>query len=271
MDPKEVANLIHQWHIHEATGISARLRAMNMFPSFLSPISAGVQMQPIEVQPILCCMREITDTFDLRYSKLHDGTESASPYHLWASSGPSKLLFSVIDAHISSITEHPYDHRPGSSQDLKSSWSGACIAVGLYLTSVLGVWNQGCPAEDRLLYHVLRMLRQDLEDNFADATKKGTAAQDLWFWKAFLGALSLAHVDSLADIRVSYTRLLDLVPDFNHYIRTWARNEGIIMWHHARERLQNVVFPTHCQREALAKTVWNQALAESTTSTSNND
>jgi hypothetical protein len=270
MDPKEVANLIHQWHIHEATGISARLRAMNMFPSFFGPISAEVRIQQIEVQPILCCMREITDTFNLRYSELYHGTKSALPYHLWASSGPSKLLFAVIDAHISSITEHP-SASPVSSQDLKSSWSGICIAVGLYLTSVLGVWNQGYPAENRLLHHILHVLRQDLEDNFANVMKNGTAAQDLWFWKAFLGALSLAHVDSLADFGVGYTRLLDLVPVFNHYIRTWAETVGISTWRYARERLKNIVFPTHCQREVLAKVVWNRALAASKASRSDNN
>jgi hypothetical protein len=243
---------------------------MNMFPSFFSPISSGAEIQQIDVQPILSCMREITDAYDLRYSELYYGTKSASPYHLWASSGPSKLLFAVIDAHINSISQHS-NQSPGSSQDLKSSWSSICIAVGLYLTSVLGVWNQGYPAENRLLCYILRILSQDLEDNFTKIMKNGSAAQELWFWKAFLGALSLAHVSSLADVGEGYARLLDLVPDFNHYVRTWAETMGISMWYHARERLKNIVLPTHCQREALAKAVWNRALGESKTSSSNNE
>jgi hypothetical protein len=101
MDAKEVAHLIHECHIHEVVGIGPRLRAMNMFPSFLSPISEGVQIQQIDVEPILRCMREITATFDSRYSELCRGTDRASQYYLWASSGPSKLLSAVIDGHIS--------------------------------------------------------------------------------------------------------------------------------------------------------------------------
>lgn len=264
MDPKEVSDLIHQWHIYEATGLLLRLKAMNMFPSFLSPISAGVQIQQIEVEQILCLMREITGTFDLRYSEEAYGTIRASPYYLWSSGGPSKLLSAVIDAHIRSITaKRPNDH-PRSSQGLKSSWSGICIAVGLYLTSVLGVWNQGYPAENRLLHHILRILRQDLEDNFASVISKHTAAQELWFWKAFLGALSLAHVGSVAGSGgVGYAKLLDLIPDFNRYIRTWAGITGISKWQHARDRLENIVFPIHFQREALAKALWNRALSSS--------
>lgn len=77
MDTKEVDRLIHKWHMHEVVGITPRLRAMNMFPSFLSPIDEGVRSQHVEVKPILCCMREITAAYDLRYSEV-DGTNRAS-------------------------------------------------------------------------------------------------------------------------------------------------------------------------------------------------
>ncbi|OKL56627.1 hypothetical protein UA08_08213 [Talaromyces atroroseus] len=262
MDPKEIAHLIHQWHTQEVTGILPRLRAMNLFPSFLSPISPEVQIKKIDVQPILGCMQEITDAFELRYSELYYGTGCALPYHLWASGGPSKLLSAVIGAHISSITAHTNENLR-SSEGIKSSWTGICVAVGLYLTSVLGVWNQGYPAENRLLHHILRILRHDLEDSLAEVMINGTAAQDLWLWKAFLGALSLAHVVTAAGVGVCDARLWNLVPDFNHYIQIWAGTTRISMWQNARHRLENIVFPTHFQREGLAKELWNRALSAS--------
>ncbi|KAI7973269.1 hypothetical protein EIK77_004546 [Talaromyces pinophilus] len=182
-----------------------------MFPSFLSPIDEGVQSQHVDVEPILCCMREITAAYDSRYSEAEHGTDRASQYYLWASSGPSKLLSAVIDAHISSITDNTEKNNSGLSPKVKSSWSGICIAVGLYLTSVLGVWNQGHPPENRLLYHNLRILRQDLDDNLADIMGEDIFAQQLWFWKAFLGALSLAHAGFVADEGVGTGPCSDIV------------------------------------------------------------
>jgi hypothetical protein len=260
MYPEDVGHLIHEWHTQEDAGVLPRLRAMNMFPSFFSPISPGLQIKQVDVRPILGSMQDITDAFDLRYSEL---TPHVEPYHLWASSGPSRLLSAVIDAHLSSIKEHSNDAL-GYSQDLKSSWSGICLAVGLYLTSVLGIWNQGRPAENRLLHHILRILGQDLEDNLADVLKNDTAAQDLWFWKAFSGALSLAHVESVAGgPKMGDARLLELIPDFNRYVWTWTESTGISVWERARDRLENIVFPMHFQREALAKALWNRALSGS--------
>jgi hypothetical protein len=266
MDTEEVAHLIHEWHMHEVVGIAPRLRAMSMFPSFLSPVSEGVQLRQVDVLPILECMREITVTYDLRYSELEFGTDCGSQYYLWASSGPSKLLSAVIDAHIKSITDQPdNDDSSRCSQNLMSSWSGICIAVGLYLTSVLGVWNQGRPPENRLLHHNLRILKQDLEENYADIMGHDAAAQQLWSWKAFLGALSLAHADSVIDDDglVGYTKLLDLVPVFSHYLQTSTRHMRFKKWAYARDLLGNVVFPAHFQREALAQALWDRALSSS--------
>jgi hypothetical protein len=120
------------------------------------------------------------------------------------------------------MTDRAENDISGSSQNLKSSWSGICIAVGLYLTSILGVWNR-CPPENRLLRYNLRVLGQDLVGNFADIMGQDVAAQKSWFWKAFLGALSLAHARSVIDGGVvSYTKLLDVVPVFNHFLQTAA-------------------------------------------------
>ncbi|PCG97120.1 Hypothetical protein PENO1_064800 [Penicillium occitanis (nom. inval.)] len=264
MDTKEVAHLIHEWHMHEVVGIAPRLRAMNMFPSFLSPIDEGVQSQHVDVEPILCCMREITAAYDSRYSEAEHGTDRASQYYLWASSGPSKLLSAVIDAHISSITDNTEKNNSGLSPKVKSSWSGICIAVGLYLTSVLGVWNQGHPPENRLLYHNLRILRQDLDDNLADIMGEDIFAQQLWFWKAFLGALSLAHAGFVADEGVvRYKKLLDLVPVFNRYLQTSARRMGFKRWQYARTQLGMIVFPTYFRGQGLVQILWDQALSAS--------
>lgn len=86
---------------------------------------------------------------------------------------------------------------------------------------MLGVWNQGHPPENRLWYHNLRLLRQDIDDNLADTMGHDVSAQQLWVWKAFLRAFSLAHAGFVADEGVvGYTKLLGLVPVFNRHLQT---------------------------------------------------
>lgn len=150
-----------------------------------------------------------------------------------ASSGPSNLLSAVIDAYISSIPDHNEDSKPGLPPNLKSSWS--CIAVGLYLTSVLGVWNRGLPPENRHLYRNLLTLRRDLDESLSDIMGQDASSWQFWFWKAFLGAFCLAHVGFVVEEGVvSYTRLLDLVPLFNRHLQTSARRMRFKRWQYAR-------------------------------------
>jgi hypothetical protein len=72
-----------------------------------------------------------------------------------------------------------------------SSWCGVAITSELYLTAVLGLWNAGKPIERRLLRIIFRILVRDL----AKQPKKWSTtagSSDLWLWKHFVGAYSLA-------------------------------------------------------------------------------
>ena len=225
---------------------------MRLFPFFFSPISPGRRPQLVDIRHIIRCLQEITQIFELRYLGLAGEANNVSASHLWDSGCPSRLLLAAIDAHIKSISQRPLPLE--QQQDgLLSSWSGICVVVGLYLTSVLGVWNRGFPVESRLFHHILLILRRDLQGTTAVLTSKDVAAKDLWVWKAFIGAFSLAHAKSI----VGKAENQALVTEFSDDVLFWARATGNVQWAQARKRLAGIAWPAEFQRDTLAELVWN--------------
>lgn len=256
-DPEEVAHLIHEWHIQEATGLTLRLKIMRLFPFFFSPHPPGTQFRDIDARPIIVCLKDITELSDMRYPGSSKAGANVTPYQLWDSGGPSRLLSVVVSAHLDSFSSHSKHSASRQPKRMMSSWSGVCVVVGMYLTSVLGVWNKGVPAEPRLFRHILQILRRDLQTSSGNLMRrKQTALRDLWFWKQFVGAFSLAHAQS----RAYDARLEGLAEEFHDRIRTWAKITGINRWEQARKVLASVVWPVHFPQEDLAESLWAQAI-----------
>lgn len=164
-------------------------------------------------------------------------------------------MWTVVNAHLDSLSDLTQTDTPESPMIL-SEWSSFCVAQGMYLTSVLGVWNQGSPLESRLFCHILRILKRDVQTNKANRLKQGNKARDLWAWKAFLGAFSLGH----AGPKACDEELRDLKVEFVGYVSEWSKVTGITQWSHAREVLTGIVWPTYFKREDLAMELWEEAL-----------
>lgn len=246
---------MHEWHVKEATGLALRLKSIRMIPSFINiPIWSGCPKHT-NVRAIVYSLQSITKMYDARYPGSNNSTDGDTPYQLWDSGHPSRLLISVLDAHIKSFSgasPSPASRR----RELLSLWSGFCVAVGMYLTSILSIWNMGEPAEPRLLRHVLWILRRDLQGDLPGLAATGKEAQTLWLWKMFLGAFSLAHAQETAGEEVEP----DLLAYFSGNIRAWSEVTGTTHWQEVRKRLTEIVWPSNFASEELAESLWNRSI-----------
>ncbi|CAG9981463.1 unnamed protein product [Clonostachys byssicola] len=256
-DPKGLARVLHRWHVQEATGLAFRLKTIRLFPYFFSSAIVTKYPRHVDVSDIISCLAQITKQHDARFAGFEAAYDARSRYELWDSGGPSRLLSAVVNAHLDSISNEP----PLSSHSnvgFASSWSGFCVAIGMYLTSVLGVWNQGSPAESSLLQHVLLILKQDLETSWLNFKARSKESRALWIWKWFAGALTIAHVqpkDCDRRFRELSVEFLSLVEHCRGVIR-----KGSEHWPEVKAMLHRVVWPHELPKELEVIKFWNNPI-----------
>lgn len=180
------------WHGMENGGLDTRLKAMRLFPHFFS-MRPGVRWpKKVDALPIIECVRAITEAVD--QFRIDPTAENLN--RMWNDGGPTKLMLILVTSHISSFTKD--DGNAGSpgeeelSQSLQSSWSGIGATVELYMHSVLHITNGGEQIECRLLYRILLLMMQDIDQTQHHLSgDHGLLCQSLWFWKVFTGILAL--------------------------------------------------------------------------------
>ena len=122
----------------------------------------------------------------------------------------------------------------------------------MYLATVLGMSNRGLPPVTQLHDHTLNILKRDMERCLRSLDRMSKEEQDLWFWKAFTGALSLMHAQSL-----SYSKQLnELFEDFTSYLRIWVARSGITRWAEARTVLTRTAWPVSSSQDSLMLLLW---------------
>nr|CEG03931.1 unnamed protein product [Fusarium acuminatum CS5907] len=240
-------DLVLKWHTYHTHGLEMRLNALHMIPFFFTPIRRDELPRPIDVRSILAFLREVTDKVDIRSSTV--GRESDRLVELW-DHGPDQLLFSIVNTHFRSLR----GDASLTEQDLLSSWCGFTVSMSLYLTSVLGVWNQGAPVESRLLYHFLGLLKEDLQATLVDLATDSPVYQALWIWKAFVGRLSLAQDPTATCCK----RLKDLMLDFNQLVRRWVAITGTARWSEVETVLTTICWPVYFQHMGSAEKHWER-------------
>lgn len=139
---------------------------------------------------------------------------------------------------------------------LMTSWSGFGAVVTLYMNSVLGLWNFGEPIQPRLLRRVLSILQRDLEKSGRKQDSGCRLYLDLWFWKAFMGAFSLAVASPAGDRGI----LHDSESAFGQFIRAWSRRSGVRDWAGAKAALARIVWPDWFPGEDLARALWESTV-----------
>ncbi|KAF5658618.1 hypothetical protein FCIRC_12826 [Fusarium circinatum] len=256
LSPQELEQLIPEWHSYEANGAGLCLEAMSLLPSLFASSPACPKLNPVNPSRVISCLKGITRIFEMRSSCKRDISHEASPYELWDHGDPSRLFSAVVEAHIESCSPVPAVTN-GPRAYLQSSWTWIIVTSGMYLNSVLGVWNSGEPEQDQLLHYILRSSFQDLKTCLAGSDVHSHLSRDLIFWKLFVSAFHLA----CARLE-GYNAWIDsLNLKFKRMIRFIAREMNMLSWQDARTRLAHIVWPADFDRKDLAKALWDETMA----------
>lgn len=249
---------MHRWHKEELGGLETRLKSMRLFPSFFNVPPAGTAFGNVDGSPFIECLRQFSSMADAR-----NRSDSPAQYNvggrldqIWLEGAATRLLLAMVSSHVQSTTTKR--KKPKQTPDkLTVSWSGASAAIGLYLNPILGIFNAGQPLEDRLHRRVLFILKGDLDrDDYIPGPNRD-AASDYWFWRAFLGAFSIAKHERCgkADLSRAFRQ------SFDGFVGEWAGRMGVRRWDEARGCLEAVVWPSDFGDDALAEEVWGGAVS----------
>ncbi|KAJ5669125.1 hypothetical protein N7462_010195 [Penicillium macrosclerotiorum] len=273
----EALQLMKMWHVREYGGLNTRLKAMRLFPYFFSPPPLNRRPKPIDALPIFECLKSITKTIDqFRINPTAEGLDQ-----VWNEGGPTKLLLVVVDAHVSSLTRN--DEILGFSSEenlpqshLQTSWSGILATAALYMHSVLNIANAGEAIECRLLYRILLIMKQDIDQTRDDLSgDRGGLYQTLWFWKVFIGALALGRSQGThiaIDMKTAKpsvkcsceTNLEELHDWFRNNVRAWSVVTGKKTWKDAEPVLATLAWPavlSQSERDYAASS-WAEGISE---------
>lgn len=220
---------------------------MRMMPFFFAVLPPDSKFYDIDASPMVECLKSLTATILFT----SDDHTVYDPSWEWIEGSESRLLYETVKAHFASLSE-PQDENPPETPRLSTSWSSMCVATSLYLHSALGIWYAGESLEPCMFRRFLSILMRDVDRNLHHI--RSSSLSDLWFWKTFLGAYSIAKLQS----HTPKKDLEEFERCFDRLIGTWSRVCGIDKWEDARARLVNVTWPLG-QSQDLAERVWKKA------------
>ncbi|CAJ0544553.1 Ff.00g036740.m01.CDS01 [Fusarium sp. VM40] len=249
--PEMVEELMHSWHKTEMQGLDIRLKSLKMLPFFFSELPPSTEFIDVDGEGIVDCLVTLTATSRLR-------SESPDPFDqnvLWQEGAATRLLLAFVNTHIESIS----GGRKTSSKRarLASSWSGLATATGLYLHAILQFWNAGEPMKPPLHRRILHILQQDLEGTRHHLGSRSRLVSKLWFWKAFVGAMSVERHVAFDTEGV----LVELGGTFREFVRGWSIVVGVTQWGDAREALRKIAWPGSFESEYMARDLWYRCVA----------
>ncbi|RFN45070.1 hypothetical protein FIE12Z_10688 [Fusarium flagelliforme] len=249
----EVSRMMLKMHLHEVHVPELRLRAFRMIPFLFGSIPSGREPKDINMYPAILLIREMTEL--IRQTSSADAPVPM-PWYTWNSGGPSRLLYTMFTGHIQSFS----DKIPLPTPDepvFVSAWSGFFAAVGFYLITVPGVCNRALPPERKLHYLKINILKRDLQKGVMKFESTNTETRNLWFWKAFVGALSTVYAQSI-EFYEGFETILD---ELCVLMKCWVKITGIQTWADARRVLRDVVWPAGSVRSEMCESLWQRVNA----------
>lgn len=248
----ELMAVIYQWQLQDIGRLEMRLKAMALFPFFLAARPPQGKFYDINASPMIECLRVLTNSISVRSCQFDN-----DPGWVWVEGSESKLLLSIVTSHLTSLFDSGSSAEEDSSTQevLKTSWSGVSTACGLYMYSVLGLWKTGEPTECRIFRRIIVMLARDVHQTRNEP--KDSISSCFWFWKAFVGAYSLAR----RQLYLYDESLKPLEDCFAGLIRNWSRDANVSRWEEARVRLMRITWSTSFS-QFQAQRVWERAVQE---------
>lgn len=234
-----------------------RLGAIRLIPTFFAPPPAGTPPKPVDVPAFLSALQSMT-SMAMKAHLSPDLEDKARIFHsMWTDGTATRLFLVFVDSHRHSF----YAGRQVPSctdGDLSSAWTGIATASGLYLNSVLDIWNIGQPIEPRMLRHFLLVLERDVDLTRHVVHFRDSPASELWLWKAFVAALTIRRAeDAGPEFRDA---MIGLSVVWDEYLRVWCRASGVTEWQKARKLLQRVSWPEEPLDEDLEETAWAEVM-----------
>ncbi|KAM0548450.1 hypothetical protein ACHAPJ_009936 [Fusarium lateritium] len=252
--PSQVEELMHGWHKTEMHGLDIRLKALKMLPFFFTELPPATKFQDIDVTSMVDCLINLTATARLR-------SQSVDPHDqqvIWQEGAATRLMLGFVGLHIESISGGDNTRWSTKSRtQLTSSWSGMATAAGLYLHVILQFWNAGEPIPTQLHRRILYILKQDLDRSRHWLGAGSRVTSDLWFWKAFIGAMSLERGVAFDTQGI----LAPLRRPYKKFVQEWSVVVGVTMWDEAKEALGKIVWPEPFNLGHLAENLWYRSLS----------
>ncbi|ESU10452.1 hypothetical protein FGSG_02854 [Fusarium graminearum PH-1] len=247
--PALVEKLMHEWHKHEVQGLDIRLKSLKMIPFFFSELPPNTKFVDIDGTATAECLATLTATAQLRTQ----GMDFDDQQMIWQEGAATRLMLAFVGSHIESISTGGRKGSVPNGSRMASSWSGMAAATGLYLHTILRFWNAGEPIEPRLHRRVLLVLQQDLERS----RRTSRPLNDLWFWKAFVGAMTVERqVASPARGVLNEMKWI-----YESFVREWGIMIGTTTWEQARAALSRIVWPEVFHSEGMAQELWYRCVS----------
>ncbi|KAJ3548704.1 hypothetical protein NM208_g873 [Fusarium decemcellulare] len=245
----DFVSLIHHWQTQKIGDLEMRLNAMKLMPFFFAVLPPNFRFHDIDAYPMIECLKNLTISMQVGSGE----QKKCDPSWEWIEGSESRLLFATVKSHLTSLRNADDADSRFHPSCLNTSWSSICVACGLYLYGVLDVWPAGQPMELRMFRRFLSILMKDLNQNVDDV--KSAMFSDLWFWKAFLGACSLAkrQADAYDEVLEGFERA------FDGFILKWSRINSVVSWEDAHLRLLGLTWPLS-KAQDFAEGVWKRAL-----------
>ncbi|KAF4451007.1 hypothetical protein F53441_5954 [Fusarium austroafricanum] len=229
------------------------MKPLRMLPFFFGFVPTERKPKDVDMRMTITALRDITR----RANPSHTKASADTNWKVWSSVDTPRLLFALEDAHIESFSDK-LQLPPQGRQTYISSWSAFCVAMSMYLTSVVELWNHGLPIEGRLRYYIIRVLEDDIRNGYETFEHMNQDTRYTWFWKAFVGSLSVVQAQS-----VNYDeRLDDIFANFSKYVKKLTKAEKISSWEEAKKILVTVVWPVECTQDEMCKKVLARLLGK---------
>lgn len=245
---------MHERYYVEAGGLNLKLKTMEMLPYFFAPLSSIIGFRHINASRTVDSLLALTEICQLGVS-----IKGLNPIlrRMWLEGAATKLILAAVETHMDSLCGYGDKTRDREMPlGMESSWSGIHIAAELYLHQVLRLWNVGGLLEVNFHLHILAYLSWDLAKSEGVLDAGPIATSKLWFWKAFVGAFSLAR-----HMKVNHQQVLDsLKSEFLQHLSNWSRATGVNRWEEARGALVDIAWPGSAfADDALAERTWHQS------------
>ena len=265
----EELSIMRTWHKHEMTGLAGRLRCLRVFPNFFTQPPPNSEFVDVDVTPILEGLRHTTAGCDERYVRMKNGKPPSYRDTVWRD-GPTEMLLAFVNTHTSSLRQKgaPIPRTTlksaGKKQPIMSSWSGITGCIGIHLHSVLGLWNDKEPIERRLHYHVLRLVKHDLDRDMDILEQLSRDQRNMWLWKAMTAAVTLKVRDALIGPEYRHDadrRMIELQHFYEQCLCRYSHVTGYTQWSDVRSELTRICWTKYPTNATLVELTWTTAMS----------